>query len=128
MNAEAKQKLIESIRSWVHMDNLLENHAAQASNARALRAKYEKEAIALMKQLHLETSKIQISGGSLVLQKKTTPNALSWGYLEKEIVAWAASTGISAAQSQSLLHWLHEHRESKEVESLKKAGLKPPAS
>jgi hypothetical protein len=125
--SEAKQKLIEAIRGWVHMDNLYENHAAQASNARALRAKYEKEAITLMKQLHLEASTIQISGGSLALQKRATPTSLSWGYLNKEIPAWATSTGISPTQSQSLLRWLHEHRESKEVESLKKVGLKPPA-
>lgn len=126
--SEAKQKLIESIRGWVHMDNLYENHAAQASNARALRAKYEKEAIALMKQMRLEGSTIQISGGALALQKKTTPSSLSWGYLDKEIQAWAASTGLGPTQSQSLIRWLHEHRESKEVESLKKVGLKPAAS
>jgi hypothetical protein len=124
--SETKQKLVESIRGWVHMDNLYENHAAQASNARTLRAKYEKEAIALMKQMRLEGSTIQISGGALALQKKTTPSSLSWGYLDKEIQAWAASTG-NPAQSQSLLRWLREHRESKEVESLKKVGLKPAA-
>lgn len=126
--SEAKQKLIDSIRGWVHMDNLYENHAAQASNARVLRAKYEKEAITLMKQMHIDTSTIQISGGSLVLQKKSTPNALTWGYLEKEVAAWATSTGITPVQSQSLLRWLHEHRESKEIETLKKSGLKPPSS
>lgn len=103
------------------MDNLLESHTAQATNARNLRAKYEKEAIAIMKQMQLDKSTIQVSGASLVLQKKTTPNALSWTYLEKEIAAW----GLNPTQTQSLLKWLHEHRELKETESLKKIGLKP---
>ena len=125
---EPKQQLIDAIRGWVHMDNLLENHTAQASNARNLRAKYEKEAITLIKQMHLDTSTIQISGGKLTLQKKSTLSTLSWGYIEKEIEAWAKSTHISPAQSKSLIQWLHDHRESKEIESLKKTGLKPATS
>ena len=110
------------------MDNLLENHTAQASNARNLRAKYEKEAITLIKQLHLDTSTIQISGGKLILQKKSTLGTLSWGYVEKEIEAWAKHANVSPTQSKALIQWLHDHRENKEVESLKKIGLKPATS
>lgn len=124
MDSQEKQRLTDAIRGWVHMDNLLESHTAQATNARTLRAKYEKEAIAIMKQMHLDKSTIQISGASLVLQKRSTPNALSWTFLEKEISAW----GLNPTQTQSLLKWLHEHRELKDTESLKKIGLKPPAS
>jgi hypothetical protein len=120
-----KQRLITSIRGWIHMDNLLENHTAQASNARQLRAKHEKEAIDVMKQMRIETSTIQVSGASLTLQKKAVTSSLTWGYLEKEIPAWATHTGISAAQSQSLIRWLHDHREVKETESLKKSEVKP---
>ena len=108
------------------MDNLLENHNAQAANARTLKSKHEAEAIALMKQMHLDKSTIQVSGASLTLQKKATPGALSWTYLEKEIPAWATRTGITAVQSQSLIKWLHDRRELKETESLKKSGLKTP--
>ena len=125
---DSKKQLIDAIRGWVHMDNLLENHTAQASNARNVRAKYEKEAIALIKQLHLDTSTIQISGGKLILQKKSTLGSLSWGYVEKEIEAWAKSANISPTQSKSLIQWLHDHRERKELESLKKIGLKTAAS
>jgi len=121
---DQKQRLIDSIRGWIHMDNLLENHTAQASNARTLRAKHEADAIELMKQMRLDKSTIQVSGASLSLQKKATPSTLTWGYLEKEIPTWAAHTGISVAQGQSLIRWLHDHREIKESESLKKTGLK----
>lgn len=121
---DPKQRLIDAIRGWIHMDNLLENHAAQASNARALKSKHEADAIELMKQMRLDKSTIQVSGASLTLQKKAAPAALTWGYLEKEIPAWAKQNRIGDAQVQSLTRWLHDHREVKESESLKKAGLK----
>ena len=115
-----KQKLIEAIRGWIHMDNLVESFNQQATNARNLRNKHEQEAITLMKQLGLSASTIQVSGASLNIQKKKVPSGLSWGYLEKEIPAWATRSGVPANQSSALVKWLHEHREMKEVESLKK--------
>ena len=127
VSKDPKQRLIDSIRGWIHMDNLLENHTAQASNARALRAKHEAEAIELMKQMRLEKSTIQVSGATLTLQKKAVPGALSWGYLEKESAAWAKHNRLPDSQVQSLMRWLHDHRETKESESLKKSGLKPTA-
>jgi hypothetical protein len=115
-----KQKLIEAIRGWIHMDNLVESFNQQATNARNLRNKHEQDAITLMKQLGLSASTIQVSGASLNIQKKKVQSGLSWGYLEKEIPAWGTRSGISANQSSALVKWLHEHREIKEVESLKK--------
>lgn len=126
VSKDPKQRLIEAIRGWIHMDNLVENHNAQATNARTLRSKHETDAIGLMKQMRLDKSTIQVSGASLTLQRKSVPGSLSWGYLEKEIPAWATRSGVSAVQAQSLVRWLHDHRELKEVESLKKNGLKTP--
>jgi len=123
---DPKQRLVDSIRGWIHMDNLVENHTAQASNARALRVQHEATAIALMKQMRLDKSTIQVSGASLTLQKKSVPAALSWTYLEKEIPLWATQSGISAAQSQSLVKWLHAKRDVKETESLKKGTVQRP--
>ena len=77
-----------------------------------------------MKQMRLEKSVIQVSGASLSIQRKSAPAVLSWGYLEKEIAAWATHSGIGATKSLSLIRWLHEHREIKQTESLKKTGLK----
>jgi len=119
---DPKQRLIEAIRGWIHMDNLLENHNAQAANARTLKNKHEADSIALMKQMRLDKSTIQVSGASLTLQQKAAPAALTWGYLDKEVAAWATKNGVSASQSQSLIRWLHDHREIKTTESLKKTG------
>ena len=119
---DAKSRLVAAIRAYVHMDNLAETHARQAANARAARAKAETDAIALMKEMRLENSTIQVSGASLQITKKKTAGGLTWGYLEREVPAWASRSGLSASQSAELLRWLHSHRETKETEVLKKLG------
>lgn len=124
----AKQTLISSIRNWIHFDNLYENHMAQAINARKLRAKHEQEAIAALKDMKLDKSVIQVSGASLSLQKKQVASGLTWGFLEKQVAAWASSSpspALNPSQVQSLLQWLRTHREVKETETLRK--LKPDA-
>jgi len=120
--AETKRLLGEAVRSWIHMDNLCENHAVQATKAREMRAKHEQDAITYMKALKYDKSSIQVSGAVLELQTKSVASAPTWGFLEKEIVAWSATSGVTPVQTQSLLKWLHAHREVKEVEHLKKQG------
>ena len=120
--AETKRLLGEAVRSWIHMDNLCENHAVQASKAREMRAKHEQDAITYIKALKYEKSTIQVSGAVLELQSKSVAAAPTWGFLEKEITAWSATSGVTSAQTQSLLKWLHAHREIKEVEHLRKQG------
>lgn len=104
------------------MDNLCENHAVQASKAREMRAKHEQDAITYIKALNYEKSTIQVSGAVLELQTKSVASAPTWGFLEKEIAAWSATSGVTSAQTQSLLKWLQAHREVKEVEHLRKQG------
>ena len=123
-STDPKARLVAAIRAYVHMDNLAETHARQAANARAARAKAETDAIALMKEMRLEGSTIQVSGASLQITKKKTPAGLTWGYLEREVPAWATRSGLSAAQSTALIAWLHSHRETKETEVLKKLGVR----
>jgi hypothetical protein len=117
---DPKQQLATAIRGWIHMDNLTESFTKQASNARALRNKHEEEAIRLIKTLNLQNSTIKVSGAELKLESKKTTSGLSWTYLEKEIPEWATKSGVTAVQSASLIKWLQAHRETKEVESLKK--------
>jgi hypothetical protein len=119
---DAKARLVAAIRAYVHMDNLAETHARQAANARVARAKAEADAIALMKEMGLSGSTIQVSGASLQIIKKKSSSGLTWGYLEKEVPAWATRAGLTASQSAGLVEWLHTHRETKEVEVLRKKG------
>jgi hypothetical protein len=126
--ADPKSQLVAAIRSFVHMDNLAETHARQATNAREARARHETEAIRLLREMGMTTSTIQVSGGvSLAVAHQRAPGSLSWGYLEREVPAWAAQSGVSAAQSAGLLQWLRDHREIKESEYLKKTVAKSVA-
>jgi len=117
---DPKQRLVQSIRGWVHMENLAESLNHQATNARKLRSQHETDAIGLIKQLGLTKSTIQISGASLQLAARKEKGGLTWAYLEKEIPEWASHAGVSIEKTAALLKWLHEHRESKESEYLKK--------
>ena len=102
------------------MDNLAESFHRQATNARQLRTQHEENAIGLMKKMGLTTSTIQVSGASLQLKKSKTTEGLTWGYLEREIPAWCTQARLTPEQSASLLKWLHDHREARETEYLKK--------
>jgi hypothetical protein len=107
------------------MDNLAETHARQATNAREARARHEAEAIRLIRQMGMSASTIQISGGvSLSLAHQRAPGSLTWGYLEREVPAWATRSGVSAAQAAGLLQWLRDHRDVKESDYLKKTVAK----
>jgi hypothetical protein len=117
---DPKARLVQAVRGYIHMDNLVENLNTQATNARELRTKHETEAIGLIKQLGLSSSTIQVSGAQLQVSKKKEPAGLTWTYLEREIPAWATRNGVSATQAASLIKWLQDHREIKEREQLKK--------
>ena len=121
---DSKQKLATAIRGWIHMDNLTESLTHQATNARKLRAKHEEEAIQIMKQLGLHNSTIQVSGASLQLTTRKSTSGLTWGFLETEIAGWATKQGLTASHAQSLMKWLHDHRETNMVEYLKKTESK----
>jgi hypothetical protein len=126
---DPKQQLITSIRGWMHMDNLVESFNKQATNARQLRTKHEENAIGLMKQMGLTSSTIQVSGASLQLKKSKANEGLTWTYLEREIPTWGTQARLSPEQVASLLKWLHDHREVRETEYLKKTldASKAPA-
>jgi hypothetical protein len=76
-----------------------------------------------MKEMGLSASTIQVSGASLQITKKKSSSGLTWGYLEREVPAWATRAGLTASQSAGLLQWLQAHRETKEVEMLRKIGV-----
>ena len=123
--ADPKSQLVAAIRSFVHMDNLAETHARQATNAREARARHEEDAIRLMRQMGMATSTIQVSGVvSLALAHQRTPGSLTWGYLEREVPAWASRSGVSTAQAAELLQWLRDNRDMKESDYLKKTVAK----
>ncbi len=118
--ADPRTRLATAIRGWIHMDNVAETHNRQAMNARSLRAKHEADAIALMKELRVDKSTIQVSGASLRLATRRASEPLTWSFLEREAAAWGSAAHLSPTQIQGLMKWLQEHREVKETEYIKK--------
>jgi len=99
------------------MDNLAESFNRQAINARQVRSKHEAEAIALMRELGLTASQIQISGGAtLQLAHRRNSVPLTWTFLEREL----PKSGLAPAQVATVVKWLQGHRDVKETEFLKK--------
>lgn len=123
---DTKTQLVNAIRAYIHMDNLAETHFRQAVNARETRTIHEGEAIRLMREMGLGESTIQVTGGTtLKIQHQKIPSALTWGYLEKEIMNWATKTGsLQPDKTTQLLQWLRDHRDIKESDHLKKALVK----
>jgi len=117
---DQKTQLSTAVRGWIHTDNLVDSFNAQARNAREVRSGYETSAIRLMKEMGIANSKIQVSGAELQLVQKRQQSPPTWTFLEREIPAWATKSGLTPVQAASLLKWLHEHRDEKEVECLVK--------
>ena len=117
---DPRTRLATAIRGWIHMDNVAETHNRQAMNARSLRAKHEADTIALMKELRVDKSTIQVSGASLRLATRRASEPLTWSFLEREAAAWGSAAHLSPTQIQGLMKWLQEHREVKETEYIKK--------
>ena len=100
-----QQRFINLIREWTHFDNLVENHTAQATNAKTMRTKTEQQVIQLMNELHIEKSVIQVSGARLSLQKDARDLPILWEFLEKELSTFFKKDKVVVA---SLLKWLRE--------------------
>ena len=117
---DPKSRLVAAIRNWVHTNNYAETHQRQALNFRKERAGHEAEAIALMKQMGLGATTIQVSGARLQLARRHSASGLTWGFLEREIPEWARHNGVSATAASGLVKWLQERREVREVEYIKR--------
>ena len=117
---DPKSRLVAAIRNWVHTNNYAETHQRQALNFRKERAGHEAEAITLMKQMGLGSTTIQVSGARLQLARRHSTGGLTWGFLEREIPAWARHNGVSAVAASGLIKWLQERREVREVEYIKR--------
>jgi hypothetical protein len=112
---ETKAKLVTAIKTYIHMDNLVESFNQQATNARKLRAKHETDAIALMKEMGLTASEIHVSGARLRYIHKQTPVGLTWKYVRGEVTA-----SLGSHKGDELMGRLQAHRPLKDEEYLEK--------
>jgi hypothetical protein len=92
-----QQLLQQSVRAWVHFDNLSSNLSKQATNARNQKQIHEKEIqniLAAMKQQH---AILEVNGARLQFQQKESKSNLSWSWLQDQLRAWFMSPEAPAS-------------------------------
>ena len=122
MTDNRRQQLLTAIRGWSQMDRQTDALMRQMLDARAARDRHEATALTLMQELGMQGSKFQTGDGGLIkMETRRCKGDLSWSYLEREVAAWARSTGL---QPTGLLQWLQDHRGTQETPCLKRMGIK----
>jgi hypothetical protein len=125
-------ELIESVRHYVHFDNLAESLTKQVTNARTLRSEYETKVLTLLDNTGMRNAVLQINGATLQRSSKTKPTDLSWTFLEENLHAYYKAKG-KPDETTAILEFIQQRRGAKTVEFLKKtsaepAGKKTPAA
>jgi len=119
-------ELIESVRHWVHFDNLAETLNKQVSNARNLRNEFEKKVLKLLETSNMRNTLLKISGATLQRATRHKPTDLSWTFLEDQLRAFFKEKG-RPDETDTILEFLHSRREEKTIEFLKKTVAEAPA-
>ena len=112
-------ELIDSVRHWVHFDNLAETLTKQVTNARNMRNSFEEKIMKLLDAAGLKNAVLQLNGATLQKQTKFKASDLTWGFLEEQLKDYYASKGKSD-ESKQILEFMHKRRGGKSVDSLKK--------
>jgi hypothetical protein len=72
-----------SVRNWIHYDNLASSFHKQASNARKIRDDYETKIINHLHTNKMENAIIQIGGGKLSVVEEKKPLQLTMSKIEE---------------------------------------------
>ena len=125
-------ELIESVRHWVHFDNLAESLTKQVNNARQMRSTFEEKVMKLLETSGMKNAILQISGASLQRAARHKSTDLSWGFMEEQLHEYFKTKGKPDETAQ-ILEFMHKRRGGKQIEYLKKTSTadavskKPPS-
>lgn len=114
-----RNELVESVRKWVHFDNLTESLYKQAHNARTLRAQHEAQVIRLLEVSGMKNAQLQITGATLQCAQRSKPGDLTWGLLEEQLHAYFKTKG-KPDETTAILEFIQSHRGNKTIDYLKK--------
>lgn len=112
-------ELVESVRHWVHFDNLAESLTKQVSNARTMRSNFEDRILKLLESNGMPNAVLQITGATLQRATRTKSVDLSWTYLETNLHDYYKSKG-KPDETAAILEFLQSHRGVKATDYLKK--------
>lgn len=107
--------LVDSVRNWVHFDNLCTNLAKQVTTARNLRNRFEEQVLGLLGN----TKRLRIHGAFLEPSTKKTSVPLNWTTLEESLHKYYTETK-KTDETKAIIDFLRENRNQKESVYLKK--------
>jgi hypothetical protein len=118
----ASADLIDSVRNWVHFDNLAESLQKQVSNVRTLRSTYEDKILRHLEATSMRSAVLEITGAKL--QRATRPKTtdLSWSFLETTLHEFYKTRG-KPDETTAVLEFLQTKRDTKQIPYLKKTPV-----
>lgn len=114
-----QQRLQQSVRAWVHYDNLANTFNKQTQNARAQKQIHEKEIQDTLFAMKQSEAVLEVNGARLQFQRKETKSNLSWSWLQDNLRSWFSSE-TRGKTADDLFKYLQMRRSTKITETLEK--------
>ena len=114
-----QQRLQQSVRAWVHYDNLANTFNKQTQNARTQKQVHEKEIQDILFAMKQSEAVLEVNGARLQFQRKETKSNLSWSWLQDNLRAWFSSE-TRGKTADDLFKYLQMRRSTKITASLEK--------
>ena len=120
-----QQRLQQSVRAWVHYDNLANTFNKQAQNARTQKQVHEKEIQDILFVMKQSSAILEVNGARLQFQRKETKSNLSWSWLQEQLKAWWGQNPTVQGKQEGksaddLFKYLQMRRSIKITETLEK--------
>ena len=115
-----QQRLQQSVRAWVHFDNLANTFNKQAQNARTQKQIHEKEVQDILFAMNQSTAILEVNGARLQFQRKETKSNLSWSWLQEQLRAWFSSGESRGKSNEELFRFLQGRRSTKISDTLER--------
>ena len=119
-------ELVESVRHWVHFDNLAESLNKQVSNARNMRSQFEEKIMRLLETQGMKFAVLQIGGATLQRATRSKSTDLSWAFMEEQLHEYFKFKG-KPDETPQILEFMHRHRGVKTTDYLKKTPTAEPS-
>lgn len=113
-------ELVESVRHWVHFDNLAESLQKQVTNARNMRSGFEDKILNHLDTTGLRNAVLQINGATLTRATRPKTTDLSWGFLESTLHEFFKSRG-KPDETAAILEYIQGKRDTRLIPYLKKS-------
>ena len=120
-----QQRLQQSVRAWVHYDNLANTFNKQAQNARTQKQVHEKEIQDILFVMKQSAAILEVNGARLQFQRKETKSNLSWSWLQEQLKAWWGQNPTVQGKQEGksaddLFKYLQGRRSTKITDTLEK--------